>query len=574
VADEKPWLKHYDPPVPRSLAPYPDKPVFALLEETAARYPDRPCTLFKGRAITYRKMNQLSDRMAAALAGLGVKKGDRVGICMPNTPQFVIAYYGILKAGGVVVGVNPLYTPRELEYQLQDSGTEILAVMSNFYRRVKEAQPRTNLKRLVVTRIQEQLPRLLGLLFRFGKARKGGHQVELAAGDVWMKDLLARYSPSDRPPVLVTGSDRALLQYSGGTTGLSKGAVITHNNLVANALQIRTWFHDTQEGQERLLEVMPLFHVYGMVAGMLFATLAGGGMVMVPNPRDLKDVIGNINKYQPSFLMGVQTLYNAINNHPDVKSGKCNPGSIRHCISGAAPLLLETKQTFERLTGGKLVEGYGLSEAPTATHCNPLRGLNKPGSIGLPLPDVECRVVSIHDGVTALGPDEIGELTLRGPQVFQGYWNQPEETAQALRAGPAGGPPWLHTGDIARMDEDGYFYIVDRKKDLIKPGGLQVWPREVEEVLAAHPKVKEAGVAGVRDAQGAEVVKAWIVLNEGEHATKGEIRSFCTGKLASFKIPGQIEFCAELPKTHVGKVLRRELVRQEREKTAAAIPSE
>ena len=564
--NEKPWLKHYDQGVLASLAPYPDKPLHAFLEESAAKYPDQPCTIFKGRVITYREMNELTDRMAAALAGIGVKQGDRVGMFMPNTPQFAITYYGILKAGGVVVATNPLYTPREIEHQLNDSGIELMVVMSNFYSRIKETQPKTRLKTLIVTNIKEQLPPLLGLLFTLAKEKKDGHRVTLAAGDVRLKDLLAKYRPSDRPRAQVTSDDTALLQYSGGTTGLSKGAVVTHHNLVANTLQIRAWLPDCREGQECTLMAIPLFHVYGMVAGMSLAIQAAASLVMVPNPRDLKDLLENINTYGPTLFPGVPTLYNAINHHPDVTAGKYKLDTIRACISGSAPLLLETKQTFERLTGGKLFEGYGLSEAPTATHCNPFTGQNKEGSIGMPLPDVECRLVSLDDGVTVLGQGEIGELVVRGPQVFKGYWNMPTETANTLRPDPAGGKPWLYTGDIARMDEDGYFYIVDRKKELIKAGGFQVWPREIEEVLAMHPKVREVGVAGIPDAYRGETVKAWLVLKDGESVTEAEIKAWCADKLAKFKIPTSIEFRAELPKTTVGKVLRRELVREHKEK--------
>ena len=567
--EDKPWLKHYDKNVPPTLAPYPDKPAYAFLEEAAAQWPDRPCTIFKGRVVTYREMNALSDRMAAGLAAMGVKKGDRVGIFVPNTPQFVIAYYGILKAGGVVVATNPQYTPREIEHQLKDSGIETMVVMSNFYGRIKEVQPKTKLKTLIVTNIKEQLPPVKALMFGLlGLEKKGGHKVTLGAGDIWMKDVLAKHTPAQRPKVDIKGDDLALFQYSGGTTGLSKAAIATHSCLVANTLQIKCWLHNMRTGQEVTLMAIPLFHVYGMVAGMSLSLAGGATLVMVPNPRDLKDVLDNINQYRPTLFPAVPALYNAINNHADVKAGKYNLGSIRACISGSAPLLLETKSTFERLTGGKLFEGYGLSEAPTATHCNPFEGKNKEGSIGMPLPDVECRVVSLEDGKTLLGPEEIGELVMRGPQVFKGYWNMPSETANTLQADPQGGGPWLYTGDIVRMDDEGYFYIVDRKKELIKVGGLQVWPREIEEVLASHPKVQEVGVAGIPDARRGECAKAWVVLKAGESATAEEILAWCGDKLAKFKLPTEIEFRAELPKTTVGKVLRRELVREHKEKMA------
>ncbi len=566
---DKPWLKSYDKGVPASIAPYPNQPYHAFLEEMAAKYPDRACTVFKGRVVTFREMNALTDRMAAALAGLGVRKGDRVGIFIPNTPQFVIAYFGILKAGGVVVATNPLYTPREIEHQLKDSGIELMVVMSNFYNRINEVRAKTKLKQLIVTNIKEQLPPVLALLFTLAKEKKDGHRVELMAGDVWMKDLLAKYQPTDRPRVDVTGDDIAMFQYSGGTTGLSKGAIAAHRNLVANVLQMRAWFHNAVEADERTLMAIPLFHVYGMVAGMGLGINLGSTLIMVPNPRDLKDVLENIDKFKPTQFPGVPALYNAINNHPDVKAGKYDLSSVKACISGSAPLMLETKQAFEKLSGGKLFEGFGLSEAPTATHCNPLTGKNIAGSIGLPLPDVEVKIVSLEDGVAEVPAGESGELIIRGPQVFKGYWNMPTETTNTLRDRGDGGGPWLYTGDIARMDAEGYFYIVDRKKELIKPGGFQVWPREVEEVIMTHPKVLEVGVAGIPDANSGEAVKAWVVVKPGETLTEDELRAHCKTQLTGYKVPKQIEFRDALPRTTVGKVLRRELVREHKEKAGA-----
>ncbi len=556
---DKPWLKNYDPPVPAEVE-VPNVPLHSFLEEQAHKRPERICTVFKGAKRTYAQVNDMADRLAAALVKIGVQKGQPVGIFIPNTPQFVVAFYAILKAGGVVVATNPLYSPREIEHQLNDAGVEVMLVMSNFYRRVKEVQPKTRLKTLIVTNIKEQLPPMLAFLFSLSKEKKDGHRVVLEAGDLWMKDLIDRVSPLQR--LNIGPEDLALYQYSGGTTGLSKAAMATHRNLVANTLQLRAWLHTCQEGEETMLMAIPLFHVYGLVAGMSLAIAIGATLVMVPNPRDLNDLLHNIDRYQPTLFPAVPTLYNAINNHPDVQAGKVKLGSIRACISGSAPLLRETKESFERLTGGKLTEGYGLSEAPTATHCNPFQGMNKEGSIGMPLPSVDCRIVSLDDGVTFLGADEVGELVIRSPQVMKGYLNMPEETALALRNG------WLYTGDIARMDADGYFYIVDRKKELIKAGGFQVWPREIEEVLAQNPKVKEVAVAGIPDAYRGETVKAWIVLKPGVTATEEEIKEVCKDKLARFKVPTQIEFRSELPKTTVGKVLRRELVRQHKEKAS------
>lgn len=556
--DERPWLKRYDADVPHQID-YPKVPLFALLEEAAQKYADAPCTIFKGARITFREMNEITDRLAAGLAELRVKKGDRVGIFMPNTPQFVMAYFAILKVGGVVVATNPLYSGREIEHQVNDAGIEVMLVMSNFYNIIKQVQPKTKIRTVVVTNLKETLPPVLAFLFTLTREKKGGFRVQLAEGDIWMQDLIARHKPEERPKVEVGPEDVALFQYSGGTTGISKGAIAPHRNLVANALQIRSWITNAEDGKETTLMAIPLFHVYGMVAGMLFSIRTGAAMVMVPNARDLKDVLTNIQKYQTSIFPGVPTLYNAINNHPDVAAGKYNLSSVKACISGSAPLMRETKEKFETLTGGKLFEGYGLSEAPTATHCNPLMGENRTGSIGLPLPDVECRIISLDDEVTVLPVGEIGELVVKGPQVFKGYHNMPTESANTLREG------WLYTGDIARMDEDGYFYIVDRKKELIKPGGFQVWPREVEEVISAHPKVMEVGVGGIPDPYRGETVKAWVVVNPGETLTEEEVRDWCKERLAKFKVPTHVEFRTELPKTTVGKILRRELVRQHKE---------
>lgn len=564
--DERPWLKHYDPGVPASIE-YPRVPLFSFLEDSAKKYPDRACTIFKGAVISYREMSAITDHIAAALVDMGVKKGDRVGIFMPNTPQFVMAYFGILKAGGVVVATNPLYTPSEIEHQAADAGIEVMFVMTNFYNTIKKAQPNTRIKKLIVSNLKETLPPVLRVLFTLLKEKKGGFRLDgLQSGDVWLTELLHKYAASLRPPVDVGPDDVALFQYSGGTTGISKGAVATHFNVVANTLQIKCWMTGLEEGREIVLMAIPLFHVYGMVAGMNFAMASGASMVMIPNPRDLKDVLENISKFKPTIFPGVPAMYNGINNHPEVKAGKHDLSSIKACISGSAPLLRETKERFEALTGGKVFEGYGLSEAPTATHCNPLNGVNKTGSIGMPLPDVEVKIINLDNGETEMAQGEIGEIVVHAPQVMKGYHNMPTETANSLRK-LSDGKVWLFTGDIAQMDEDGYFYIVDRKKELIKPGGYQVWPREVEEVLAAHPKIMDVGVAGIPDPYRGETVKAWIVLKPGETVTEEELKAFCKERLAAYKVPTHYEFRSELPKTTVGKILRRELVRQHKEGT-------
>ena len=555
---DHPWLESYDDAVPKSLN-YPEVPLFHFLEKSAEDYPERPCTIFKGAKISYREMDALTDQLAAGLASLGIKKGDRVGLFIPNTPQFVMAYFAVLKIGGVVVATNPLYSARELEHQANDSGMEVMIVMSNFYHRVKEVQANTKIRQVVVTNIKEALPPVLRFLFTLTKEKKGGFRVDLADGDVWLPDLMASFKPEDHPKVEIGPDDIGVFQYSGGTTGTPKAAIALHRNLVANTLQIKAWFHVAIPGQEVVLMSLPLYHVYGMVAGMNLALAIGASLVMVLDARDIKDTLDNLQKYKATLFPAVPTLYNAINNWPDVAAGKYDLSSIKACISGSAPLLRETKERFEALTGGVVFEGFGMSETPTATHCNPITGENRIGSIGLPLPDVDARIISLDDEETVLPVGEIGELVVKGPQVFKGYYNMPTETNNALRNG------WLFTGDIARMDEQGYFYIVDRKKEVIKPGGFQVWPREVEEVIQDHPKVMDVGVAGVPDPYRGEAVKAWVVLKPGEEMDAEDIRAWCKERLAKYKVPTEVEFRTELPKTTVGKILRRELVREHKE---------
>ena len=421
---DHPWFDSYDNAVPHSVD-YPEVPLYNFLENSAQKYPNQPCTIFKGAKITYREMSELTDRLAAGLANLGIKKGDRVGLFIPNTPQFVIAYYAVLKIGGVVVATNPLYSAKEIEHQANDSGMEVMIVMSNFYNRVKDVQPKTKIRQLVVTNIKETLPSILRFLFTLTKEKKGGFRVDLGDGDVWMQDLITNFNPEDRPAIDVNPDDIAVFQYSGGTTGVPKAAIALHRNLVANTMQIKAWFHIAEEGNEVVLMSIPLYHVYGMVAGMNLAMAIGASMVMVPDARDIKDGLENLQKYKATLFPGVPTLYNAINNWPDVVEGKYDLSSIKACISGSAPLMRETKEKFEAITGGVVFEGYGLSEAPTACHCNPLSGENRTGSIGLPLPDVEARIVSLDDEVTVLQPGEVGEMVIKGPQVFKGYFNMP-----------------------------------------------------------------------------------------------------------------------------------------------------
>ncbi len=567
--NERVWHKQYDEGVPNEVD-VPDLRLHDFLEQSAKDYPDRPCSIFKGAVITYREMGELTDRLAAGLVARGVNKGDRVAIFMPNSPQFVIAFYAILKAGGVVVATNPLYMHREIEHQMNDSGAELMLVMSNFYNTVKEVRSDTHLQKIIVTNIKEYLPPVIRLLFTVAKERSGGHRVTLEQGDEWMQDVLSEYTAADRPEVEIDANDTALFQYTGGTTGLSKGAIGLHRNLVANTLQGEAWLSAVGEepGEGVTLMAIPMFHVYGLVVGMAVAVKNAAAMVMIPNPRDLKDVLGSIDKYRPTLYPGVPAMYNAINNHPDVLAGKYDLSSIKACISGSAPLLRETKVKFEELTGGKLVEGFGLTESLVATHANPIMGENRVGSIGVPFPNVDSRIISLDDDVTVLEPNEVGELVIKSPSIMKGYHNMPTETANTVRDG------WLYTGDIAYMDNDGYFYIVDRKKEMIKPSGFQVWPREVEEAIAENPKVLDVGVAGIPDAYRGESVKAWVVLKPDQTASVEELQDWCRERLAPFKVPSQIEFRDELPKTTVGKILRRELVRQDKEKVEVEAESE
>ncbi len=557
---EKVWLKHYEPEVPHTIE-YPEKPLHWALEEAARKYPDNTATIFMGAKLTYRELNDLANRFAAALADLGVKKGDRVSVHLPNCPQFVIAYYGTLKAGGVVVPTNPLYVEREIEHQLNDSGAETIVTLTKFYPMIRRIKDRTKIGNLIVTNIKEYFPPLIKLLFTLFKEKKEGHRPEIVEepGIYFFQELMTKY-PAKAPEVEVGPEDLALLQYTGGTTGVPKGSMLTHKNMLVNAIQVRHWLSDAKEGEEVMLSVLPFFHVYGMTVCMNMAIYIGSTMVLLPR-FETKDVLESIKKYKPTLFPGVPTMYVAINNYPGVE--KYDISSVRACISGAAPLPKEVWERFEALTGGKLVEGYGLTEASPVTHCNPIYGLRKP-CIGLPFPDTEAKIVDLDTGEKELPIGEIGELAVRGPQVMKGYWNMPEETELVLK--PDG---WLLTGDIAKMDEDGYFYIVDRKKEMILSGGYNVYPREIEEVLYAHPKVKEAAAVGVPDEYKGEVPKVFIVLKEGETATEEEIIAYCKENLAKYKIPKYVEFRKELPKTMVGKILRRVLAEEERKKAAA-----
>ncbi|MBI3803367.1 MAG: long-chain fatty acid--CoA ligase [Nitrospirae bacterium] len=553
---DRPWLKYYESAVPPHLQ-YPPVPLHQLLIDSAQKHPEQNAVLFYGKGMTYRELDAETNRFAQALLKLGVRKGDRVAVMLPNLPQCVIAYYGALKVGALVVMTNPLYVERELEIQLSDSGAETIVALDFFYPRIERICKKTALKNIILTSVRDKLPWLLSLLYPI-KARKEGQWIHIEKRPPIYDMMKMMDQASSTPPeVPVSATDLALLQYTGGTTGIPKGVMLTHQNLVANTVQCRHWMPILREGNEVLLAVIPFFHVYGMSACMNLSIYLGTTLVLLPR-FITKDVLHTIQKTRATIFMGVQAMYVAINNFSKVK--EYDLSSIRVCISGAGPLHVEVQRQFESLTGGKLVEGYGLSEASPVTHANPIHGKRKEGSIGLPFPDTDAKVVDLETGTKTLSVGEVGELVVRGPQVMQGYWKKPEESAAVLRNG------WLHTGDMATMDEEGYFFIVDRKKDMIKSRGENVYPREVEEVLFRHPKVKEAVVVGLPDPFAGERIKAYLVLKEGERATAEEILKFCRIELSKFKVPQEIEFREELPKTIIGKVLRRILIDEETKK--------
>jgi long-chain acyl-CoA synthetase len=558
----RPWLQHYDTGIPETLEPYPARTLVDVVRETAAARPRHPALLFKGRRVTYGELDRDSTALAAYFAAEGVRKGDRVGLVLPNCPQFVIAELAIWKAGGVVVPISPVYTERELEGPLCDANVGVVVCMTRFYGRVKAVQPRTPVRRIVATNIKEYFPPLLSALFTLFKEKKAGDRIDLDPADAWFRDAVRRGRGLPAPAVAIDPGDMAVILASGGTTGTPKGVIGVHRAYLQAGLQLRAWTGALcREWEDAILLPLPLFHVYANLGVQALAFVGRNPLALVPNPRDLDDVLATIRKVKPVFFTAVPTLFAALLNHPDVRGGRADFRSIKISFSGAAPLMAETKRRFEELTGGTIIEGYSLTEAMMAVLANPLLGRSKLGSIGLPLPDVRAQIVDSDDPALVLSPHQVGELILQAPQLMSGYWNNAAETAAALRRGPDGGT-WLYTGDLGFMDEDGYVFLVDRKKDLIKTSGYQVWPREIEEVVTQHPAVAEVGVAGCADPLRGEVVKAWVVLRPGSHATADDIRAWCKERLAPYKVPAAVEFRGELPKTMVGKVLRRALGRE------------
>jgi long-chain acyl-CoA synthetase len=550
---DRPWFKSYDPGMPHTLHPYPECTLLDFVSQAAALRPAHPALIFKGRKIDYAGLESLSSAFGAALVGLGVHKGERVALLLPNSPQAIIAQLGAWKAGAIVCPINSLYTPTELEHALNECGAETVVVLTPFYAKVKQVQAHTPLKRVIASNIKDFLSPFMRLLFTLLKEKKEGHRIQLQAGDFWMADLLRQSASAPRPAVQVGPQDPAILLFSGGTTGAPKCALGVHRSLVISAIQLHTYAKSVlADWDDTITLVMPMFHVYGNM-GMCTSLVARWPMALVPNPRDLDDLIDTIRKTHPAVLHGVPTLFNSLMNHPDVQSGKVDFRSMKVCYSAAAPLMAETKQRFESLTGGFLLEAYAMTETMLAAVCCPVKGVYKEGSTGVPLPDVDLRIVDLDTGQIDLPALQPGEIIIRAPQIMQGYWGRPDETAEMIRDG------WVYTGDIGYLDEDGYLFIIDRKKDLIKPSGFQVWPREVEEVIATHPAVIDVCVGGVPDPQQTEAVKAWIVLAPGAQVSEQEIQDFCRQKLTGYKIPRQIEFRDTLPKTMVGKTLRRSL---------------
>ncbi|MHB8510742.1 MAG: long-chain-fatty-acid--CoA ligase [Actinomycetota bacterium] len=549
------WLDHYPDGVPKHID-IPEIPLTELLDRTAAEMPNRPALDFQGSRMTYAQLRSNVDRFASGLSKLGVSKGTRVGIIMPNIPQNVIAYFATLRLGGIVVENNPLYTERELTHQLSDAGVEVVVTLDLFYEKVKAIRDELpKLREVVVTDVFDGLHGLKGTLGRLLKGKELSKPVP-ASEPVKQYRVLMRGAARSVPQApLNPKEDLALLQYTGGTTGLSKGVMLTHYNLVANVLQNYAWLPDVQRGKEVVVCALPIFHAYGQTVCMSLGLYAGALLVLVANPRDFDGLLKTVNRTHPTLFPGVPTLYIALLNNPNIS--KTNMRSIRACISGAAPLPIEVQEQWEKVTGGRLVEGYGLSETSPSSHGNPVLGKRKIGTIGIPLPNTDCKLVDVEDPSKEVAPPGPGEICIKGPQVMQGYWNKPEETAEVLKDG------WLHTGDIAEVDEEGYFKIVDRKKDMILVGGFNVYPRDIEEVLFTNPKILEATVAGIPDPKSGESVKAFIVLKPGATATAEEIIAFCRERLTPYKVPHHVEFRSELPKTMVGKVLRRQLVAEE-----------
>ncbi len=547
------WLDHYEPEVPREFTPS-DETLVDLFADTVSKYPDSPLCYFFGRSFTFGEIGDMTVRLSAVLRELGIEKGDRVAIVLPNLPQYFAAHFGIMRTGATVVPTNPLYTDKELAHQMKDCGARVAIVLNLLVPKLLRVWDETDLEHCVVCKVNDYLPGILKLLYPV-KARLEGHKPKVPDDDrfSFFTKRIAAVDPGGGEPAEVAASDLAMLLYTGGTTGLSKGAILTHSNLLSNARQIHGWLTDcTMEG-EVIMAALPFFHSYGLTTCLHFSFASASPVVLVPK-FEVGQVLKEIHKHRVTIFPGVPTMYVAINTYP--KLAKYDLSSVRACLSGAAPLPLEVQRTFEEITGGRLVEGYGLSESSPVTHANPVYGKRKIGCIGLPVSGTDAAVVD-PESKKELGIGEVGELAVKGPQVMRGYWNMPEETADQLQEG------WLFTGDMAQVDDEGFFAIVDRKKDMIISGGYNIYPREVEEVLYEHPAVLECGVIGIPDEYAGERVKAYVVLKEGYEAKEKALIEHCKKGLAKFKVPASIVFAEELPKSLIGKILRREIRRMD-----------
>ena len=575
---DRPWLASYPPGVPQSLEPFPEVSLYSFLEEAARRHPAAPAISFwlpgapMGQTMSYERLLQQVEQFSRVLTSLGVRKGDRVGLVLPNCPQFVIAYYATLRLGGVAVGNNPLYTERELLHQLRDSGSEVVVALDLLYPKVAAVRDEAGVREVVVGRVTDFMPfpinRLAPIQLR-KHARAEGEPwppVPRGAPVKWWRDVMSGSYAAAPPASVDPRTDLAGLIYTGGTTGLSKGAMLTHYNLVSNVIQGASWFPGLREGREGMMCIIPFFHSFGMTVGMNLGIRLAAKLILMPR-FELVPTLKVVQKERPTLFPGVPRLYIAINQGKETP--KYDLSSIRACLSGAAPLPLAVAEKFESITGGKIVEGYGLTETSPITHANPIEGKRKAGSIGLPIPDTDCRVVELDDWTKEVAPGQEGELAIAGPQVMQGYFGRPEETEGMIKQ-DRDGRRWLLTGDIARMDEEGYFYIVDRKKDMVLVSGFNVYPTEIEQVIYRHPKVEKVCVVGIPDQTTGEAVKAFVVLKSGETAVPEDIREFARSfGLTGYNVPKHVEFRDSLPETLVGKVLRRELLREEKEKATA-----
>jgi long-chain acyl-CoA synthetase len=545
------WTKHYEPGVPTDIT-FVERTLVEMFDDTCREFPDRPAVTLKGKTLTYAELQSQVERFASALAGLGVTTDSRVALWMPNVPQMIIAYFATLRLGAQVVGTNPLYVERELEHQLNDAGVSVVVTLDFlWWGKLRGILSRTPVRHVVVTSIPDYLPFPLNILAPL-KLRKTGQYVKVPREPRvhFFRELLAAGGPP-APPASYDWHHPAQLLYTGGTTGVAKGVVLTHRNLSCNAQQAVSWFRNLEMGREVLLACLPYFHSFGNMVSFLWPIALGAHIVLAPNPRDIADLVSSIRKYRVTLFPAVPAHYTGINKYPKVD--QLDISSVKYCFSGSAPLPVEVMTRFEQLTGGKITEGFGLTETSPITHANPLAGVRKPGSIGVPLPGTDMKIVDAETGTRELGANEEGELCIRGPQVMSGYWNRPDETAAMIRDG------WLYTGDLARVDDDGFTYICGRKKDLIIVGGVNVYPDEVDQVLAAHPKVLEAATIGLPDARLGERVKSFVVLRPGTQATAEEILGHCRRELAPYKIPRDIAFVPELPKSAMLKILRREL---------------